>query len=96
MVVLLALSLLTFANAERNENNELESYNDVVEMLYFMGDDIRNEPTIMEDYVDDSTFSWLQQQEKNKNLKWSKGLQMACRDLILENGPEGIPGHISL
>lgn len=82
--------------AELTESGALESYNGVVEMLYFMGDDIRNEPTIMNDYVDSATADWLAEQPGNPNLKWSKGLQMACRDIVLENGPEGIPGHVSL
>jgi hypothetical protein len=71
------------------------TYEPVVEQLYFLGNDIRKTPTMMEDKLEGADLTYLKTQDKAKNLEWSDGLSRSCRDLVLDIGPFGLEGSVT-
>ena len=70
----------------------LATYEPVVKELYFKGNDIRNDPSILKSKVNSNAQDFLDKQGSNLNLHWSDCLSRACRALVDENGPYGVPG----
>lgn len=73
-----------------------DSYEPLTKMMYFIGNDIRNDPGVLAEKAPGQK-TWLDKQTPGRNLLYSKGLARACRNLMLANGPQGIPinTHIS-
>ena len=95
MKLLLFAAFIVLAFAALDEDGDFQTYEHVKEQLFFIGNDMRNDPEGVgeEAGVDSDTYKWLEDQPENGNLEWSTGLQRACRDLILDNGPYGVEGH---
>ncbi len=85
---LLSLALLLAIGYAR-----YETYEPIVEQLYFNGNDARNEPTVLADKVNGEPADFCRSRGKAKNLQWSDGLARSCRDLVLDIGPYGLEGH---
>ena len=69
------------------------TYEPIVEQLYFTGNDIRKNPTLLKDRVGGEEQKYVASRDKSKNLEWSDGLARSCRDLVLDIGPFGLEGH---
>lgn len=87
------LSLVLLAVVVAFADARYTTYEPVVEQLYFLGNDIRKDPSIIADTLSGDAADYVNSRGKAKNLEWSDGLARGCRDLVLDNGPYGIEGH---
>jgi len=87
------LSLILLAVVVAFADARYTTYEPVVEQLYFLGNDIRKDPSIIADTLSGDAADYVNSRGKAKNLEWSDGLARGCRDLVLDNGPYGIEGH---
>jgi len=98
MRIFLSFVLVAAALATATSDGEVATYEGVVEQLFFIGNDIRNNPgDELEGFISEEDDDILDQKGGQPNLKWSNGLSRACRDLVIENGPYGLEeGHNAL
>lgn len=90
--------LVAAALASATSDGEVATYEAVVEQLFYIGNDIRNNPgDELEGFISAEDDDYLDEKGGQPNLKWSDGLSRACRDLVIENGPYGLEeGHNAL
>jgi len=75
---------------------KFETYESVVEEIFHQLNKARTDPTGYAKKLDGKAESNVKGSDKVGTLEWSAGLSRAARDLVLDNGPYGLQGHMTM